>query len=132
MLQFVGRCAGERCLPDCVIERHSGFTPGVVVWGAISYHRRSNLLQIEGNLNSNRYVREVLQPEVVPFLQGILEAIFQQDNARPHVAKTVQDFYSVQHMQLLPWPAYSPDMSHIQQVWDLVSRLLARDPRPAT
>ncbi|GFT27095.1 transposable element Tcb1 transposase [Trichonephila clavipes] len=34
-------------------------------------------------------------------------------------------------MQLLPWPAYSPDTSPIEHVWDLVGRRLARDPRPA-
>ncbi|GFX64531.1 transposable element Tc1 transposase [Trichonephila clavipes] len=101
----VKRYTGERCFPECVIERRSGLTPGVMVWGAISYHGRSILLRVEGNLNSNRYVREELQPEVIPFLQGIPETIFQQDNARPHVAKTVRDFCSAQHMQLLPWPA---------------------------
>ncbi|GFW94874.1 transposable element Tcb2 transposase [Trichonephila clavipes] len=99
--------------------------------GAISYHGRSNLLQIECNLHSNRYIHEVLQPEVVPCLQGIPGAIFQQDNARPHVEKTVRDFCSAQHMQLLPWPAYSPDMLPIEHVWDLVGWRLARDPRPA-
>ncbi|GFY00585.1 transposable element Tcb1 transposase [Trichonephila clavipes] len=127
----VRRSAGERCLPECVIERHSGLTPGVMVWDVISYHGRSNLLRIEGNLNSSRYVREILQPEVVPFLQGIPGAIFQQDNAHLHVAKTVRDFCSAQDMQLLPWPAYSPDMSPIEYVRDLVGRHLARDPRPA-
>ncbi|GFT48263.1 uncharacterized protein TNCV_4708361 [Trichonephila clavipes] len=87
------RCyVGERCLPECVIVRHSGLTSGVMVCGAISYHERSNVLPIEGNLNSNRYVREVLQPEVVPFLQGSPGAIFKQDNASPHVAKLVSDF----------------------------------------
>ncbi|GFU88684.1 transposable element Tc1 transposase [Trichonephila clavipes] len=75
---------------------------GVIVLGAISYHRRSNLLRIEGNFNSNRRVREVLQPEVVPFFQGIPGAMFQQDNARPHVAKTVRAFSSTEYMQLLP------------------------------
>ncbi|GFW23922.1 transposable element Tcb2 transposase [Trichonephila clavipes] len=53
-----------------------------------------------------------------------------QDNARPHVAKAVRDFCSAQHMQLLPWPVYSPDMSLIEHVWDLVGWRLARDPRP--
>ncbi|GFT26618.1 transposable element Tc1 transposase [Trichonephila clavipes] len=120
-----------RCLPERVIERDSGLTPGVTVWGAISYHGRSNLLQREGNPNSNMYIREVLQPEVVPFLQGINGAIFQQDNARLHVAKTVRDFFSAQHMQLLPLPAISPDMLPIEHVWDLVGRRLARDPCPA-
>ncbi|GFT95987.1 transposable element Tcb1 transposase [Trichonephila clavipes] len=102
-----------------------------VFWGAISYHERSNLQRIEGNLNSNRYVREVLQLEVVPFLHGISGTILHQDNARSHVAKTVRDFCSAQHMQLLPWPAYSPDMSPIVHVWDFVGRRLARDPFPA-
>ncbi|GFW30471.1 transposable element Tc1 transposase [Trichonephila clavipes] len=64
----VRRYAGESYLPECVIERHSGLTLGVMFWGAISYHGRSNLLRIEDNLNSNKYVREVLQPEVIPFL----------------------------------------------------------------
>ncbi|GFX97958.1 transposable element Tc1 transposase [Trichonephila clavipes] len=58
----VTRYAGERCLPECVLERQSGLTPGD------SYHRQSNLL--EDNFNSNIYVREMPQPEVVPFLQG--------------------------------------------------------------
>ncbi|GFY18293.1 hypothetical protein TNCV_2046991 [Trichonephila clavipes] len=77
-----------------------------MVWGTISYHGRSNLLRIEINLNSSRFVRELLQPEIIPILQGIHGAIFQQDNVHPHVAKTVRDFCSAQHMQLLPWPAY--------------------------
>ncbi|GFS77767.1 hypothetical protein TNCV_553581 [Trichonephila clavipes] len=79
-----------------------------MVWGAISHHGRSNLLRFEGNLNSNR-----------------------SDNARPHVAKTVRDFSSAQHKQLFLWSAYAPDMSSIEQVWDLVGQHLVRDPRPA-
>ncbi|GFU42750.1 transposable element Tc1 transposase [Trichonephila clavipes] len=98
----VRRYAGKCCLSECIIERHSDLTPGVMVWGAISNHGQSDLLRIEGNLNSNRNVREVLQPEVVPFLQGVPGAIFQQVNALPHVAKTVHDFCSAQHMQLFP------------------------------
>ncbi|PRD30381.1 UNVERIFIED_CONTAM: Transposable element Tcb2 transposase [Trichonephila clavipes] len=58
------------------------------------------------------------KPEVVPFLQDIPGAIFQQDNAFPHVAKTVQDFCSAQHMQLVPWSANLLDISPIKHVWD--------------
>ncbi|GFW81752.1 transposable element Tcb1 transposase [Trichonephila clavipes] len=43
----VKRYAGECCLPKCVIECHSGLTPVVIVWSAISYHGRSNLLRTE-------------------------------------------------------------------------------------
>ncbi|GFV50826.1 transposable element Tcb2 transposase [Trichonephila clavipes] len=99
----VRRYAGERCHPDYVIERHSGLTPGVKAWNAISYHGLTNLLRIERK----------------------------QDNARPRVAKTVRDFSSSQHVQLHPWSAYSPDMSPIEHVGDLVGWRLARDPYPA-
>ncbi|GFY00758.1 transposable element Tc1 transposase [Trichonephila clavipes] len=71
----VRRYTGERCLLECVIEQHSALTPRVMVWGAISYHGRSNLLRIEGNLNNN--VREVLQPEEsFSSLKAILELSF--------------------------------------------------------
>ncbi|GFW25500.1 hypothetical protein TNCV_3722281 [Trichonephila clavipes] len=40
-------------------------------------------------------------------------------------------FVGPQHMLLLPWPAYSQDMSSIEHVWDFIGRLLARDPSPA-
>ncbi|GFX68449.1 transposable element Tcb1 transposase [Trichonephila clavipes] len=34
-------------------------------------------------------------------------------------------------MQLLPLPAYSPDMSPTEHVWVFLGRRLTRDPRPA-
>ncbi|GFU65100.1 transposable element Tcb1 transposase [Trichonephila clavipes] len=39
--------AGERCLPEYVIERYSGVKPEVMVWNANSYHRRYNFLRFE-------------------------------------------------------------------------------------
>ena len=87
---------------------------------------RSRILRIEGNLNSNRYIREVLQSEVLPPLQATPHAIFQQDNARPHVARIVQAFLQRRRVSLLPWPARSPDMSLIELVWDMVDRRLIR------
>ena len=80
---------GQRCLPEYIIELHSSQIPIDMVWGVTSYYRWSNLSWNMGNLNSNRHVREVLQPQVVPFLQGIPGVIFQQNNACPHVAKTI-------------------------------------------
>ena len=96
----------------------------VMVLGAIGYNIRSHLLHIEGNLNSNRYIREVLQPEVLPLLQATRHGIFQQDNARPHVARIVQVFFQRRWVSLLPWPAHSPDMSPIEHVWSMVGWLV--------
>ena len=89
----IRRYACERNLKACILKRHRGPTPSVIVWEAIGYNMRSRLLRIEDNLNSNRYIREILQPEVLPLLQVTPHAIFQQDNARPHVARIVQAFF---------------------------------------
>ncbi|GFX18710.1 transposable element Tcb2 transposase [Trichonephila clavipes] len=94
----VRRYAGERHIPECIIERHSGGTAGVMVWGAIAYHGRSQLLRIVGNLNSTRYIKEVLQPQVVPFLQGLPGAVFRQDNTRPHVTQTIKSYLDSQQV----------------------------------
>ncbi|KAJ8868609.1 hypothetical protein PR048_030147 [Dryococelus australis] len=69
----------------------NGQTPSVMTWGAIGYNMRSRPLHIEENLNSNSYSREVLEPKVLPLLQATPHAIFQQDNARPHVARKLID-----------------------------------------
>ncbi|GFY26865.1 transposable element Tcb1 transposase [Trichonephila clavipes] len=58
-------------------------------------------------------------------------AIFEQNNARPRVSKTVRDFCSAQHVQLLPWSAYSSDILPIEHVEDLLGWRLSRDPYPA-
>ena len=126
----IRRYAGESHLPECIIERHIGRTAGVMVWGAIVCHGRSQLLQIVGSRNSNRYISEVLLPQAVPFLESMPGAVFQQDNARPYIARTVQSFFATRQVQLLLWPAYSPDMSPIEHVRNFFGRHLGRDPHP--
>ncbi|GFV44777.1 hypothetical protein TNCV_563281 [Trichonephila clavipes] len=63
------------------------YAPGIMVWNGTGYHSRTPLVRIAGTLNSQRYISKVLEPVVLPYLQGLAPAIFQQDNARPHVAR---------------------------------------------
>ncbi|GFW72141.1 transposable element Tcb2 transposase [Trichonephila clavipes] len=58
--------------------------------------------------------------ETGPFLNGLIEAIFQQDNARPHTARVAQDF--LRHFQILPLPVHSPYLSPVGHVWDQLKR----------
>ncbi|KAJ8881398.1 hypothetical protein PR048_017879 [Dryococelus australis] len=121
----VRRYCGNCNLAACIVERYSGQTPSVMVWGAIGYNMQSRPLRIEGNLNSNRYIREVLEPEANP------HAIFQQDSARPHVASNVQAPFNERRVLLLPWPARSPNMLPIEHDWDMVGQWLVRHGPPA-
>ena len=59
-----------------------------MVWGAIGYNFLSPLVHIAGNLNSDRYIREIVEPEVFHLLRRIPGAVIQQDNVRLHVLQT--------------------------------------------
>ncbi|GFX08864.1 uncharacterized protein TNCV_761521 [Trichonephila clavipes] len=42
-------------------------------------------------MTAQRYVHDILQTHVLPLMQWLPRAIFQQDNARPHTARVSQD-----------------------------------------
>ncbi|GFX87190.1 transposable element Tcb1 transposase [Trichonephila clavipes] len=88
----VWRHRGERMLNSGVMHCHTGPALGIMVWGGIGYHSRTPLVRIDGTLNSQRYISEVLEPVVLPYFQGLATAIFQQDNTHPHVTRIVQRF----------------------------------------
>ncbi|GFX61478.1 HTH_Tnp_Tc3_2 domain-containing protein [Trichonephila clavipes] len=70
-----------------IVERHTAISQGVTVWGAISWDTRSSLVVLQGTLTARRYVDDILTPIVLPMLSN---AIYQQDNARPHTARLSQ------------------------------------------
>jgi transposase len=48
--------------------------------------------------------------------------MFQHDNAQPHVARICTQFLEAENVTVLPWPAYSPDMSTIKHAWNALRR----------
>ena len=64
----VYRRTGERYADCCVIQRDRFGGGSVMVWGGICGGRKTRLLVLDGNLNAQRYINEVLVPEVIPFL----------------------------------------------------------------
>ncbi|GFV00698.1 transposable element Tcb1 transposase [Trichonephila clavipes] len=127
----VWRHRGERMLNICVMHRHTGAEPVIMIWGGIGYHSRTPLVRIAGTLNSQRYISEVLEPVVLPYLQGLVTAIFQQDNARPHVTRIVQRLFVNHQIELLPWPARSPDLSPIENMRSMIAQRLIQITPPA-
>ncbi|GFT30074.1 transposable element Tcb2 transposase [Trichonephila clavipes] len=71
---------------------------------------------IRGTMTAQWYVHDILQPHVLPLMQRLPGAIFQQDNARPHTERVSQD--CIRTVTTLPWPAQSPDLSPMEHIWD--------------
>ena len=103
-----------------------------MIWGGITGNARTPLVVINGNLTGARYCDEILQALVVPFVRQHAVTL-QHDNARPHVARVVTDFLTQQNVNVLPWPAVSPDLSPIEHAWDEMERRLRQLPnQPVT
>ncbi|UYV66325.1 hypothetical protein LAZ67_4001331, partial [Cordylochernes scorpioides] len=124
----VWRRRGERSNSAAIMERPTVRQRGIMAWGAIAYESRSPLLRIQGTMTAQRYVDDVLRPVTLPYLQGVPNALYQQDNARPHTARISQQ--ALQDVQMLPWPPYSPDLSPIEHVLDIIGRRLHALPQP--
>ncbi|UYV67738.1 K02A2.6-like [Cordylochernes scorpioides] len=124
----VWRRRGERSNPAAIVERPTVRQRGIMVWGAIAYDSRSPLLRIQGIMTAQRYVDDVLRPVTLPYHQGVPNALYQQDNARSHTTLISQQ--ALQDVQMLPWPPYSPDLSPIEHVWDIIGRRLHALPQP--
>ncbi|GFS79474.1 transposable element Tcb1 transposase [Trichonephila clavipes] len=67
-------------------------------------------VRIAGTENNQRYISEVLETVVLPYIQRRPLVIFQQDNKRPQVARNVQQFFFTHLIELIPRPACSPDL----------------------
>ena len=67
----------------------------------------------------------------VPHLQQMgPNATLQQDNARPHNPRAVITFTQQSNVDVLDWPACSPDLNPIEHVWDQLGRGVHQRPTP--
>ena len=117
----VYRRKNERYADACVIERDRFGGGSVMVWWAIAHGFKSPLVTVDGTLTTLKYRDEVLIPHVIPITRQN-EFTFQQDNARPHVARVSTDCLTQNGVQVLDWLPYSPDLSTIEHLWDELDR----------
>ena len=101
----------------------SKFVVKIMCWGAISMHFKPNLAIVDTTMNAERYIET---------LQGYLlhqnshfdkrKHVFQQDNATCHTATAVKNIFSAKKRTVLAWPANSPDLNPIENIWSILKQ----------
>jgi len=95
---------------------------GIMVWGMVFPNGKVFLKEMFGKQNSAKY-KDLLASFAVPAieLEYKQDYIFQQDNCAIHVSRQMMTYFAESTISLLKWPARSPDLNLMENVWKMMS-----------
>ncbi|GFT39215.1 transposable element Tcb1 transposase [Trichonephila clavipes] len=129
---LIWRAPGTRYHQENTIERHRYGGAGWIVWRGIILGSITDL-HVQNVTTTGHIYRDVLLEQHVRLFRGAMgaEFLFRDDNAHLHRANIVDECLQSEDITHIDWPAYSPNLNPIENVWDMLGRrIAARQPPP--
>ncbi|KAF9745489.1 Transposable element Tc3 transposase, partial [Nosema granulosis] len=98
---------------------------GLMVWVGFCNNEKLTIQFIDIKMNSEAYCN-MLKTPLKCFIDENKEKeyIFQQDNAPCHRAKKTTAWFLETNINLMTWPALSPDLNPVENIWSDMSRMV--------